>query len=76
MLEPLTRLVELVAGLAALCFFVSLAVYLFYGGNPSLRSSVCSIEPWLFLSVALIACSHACSEIVQLSIYHPKSRES
>jgi hypothetical protein len=34
MLEPITRLVELVAGLAALCFFVPLAVYLFYGGDP------------------------------------------
>jgi hypothetical protein len=34
MLEPLTRLVELTAGLIALCFFVPLGVYLFYSGNP------------------------------------------
>jgi hypothetical protein len=34
MLEPITRLVEVAAGLSALCFFVPLGVYLFYGGNP------------------------------------------
>jgi len=34
MLEPLTRLVEVAAGLAALSFVVPLGVYLFYGGNP------------------------------------------
>lgn len=34
MLEPITRLVEVAAGLAALCFFVPLGVYLYYGGNP------------------------------------------
>ena len=34
MLEPITRLIEVAAGLAALCFFVTLGVHLFYGGNP------------------------------------------
>lgn len=34
MLEPITRLIEVAAGLAALCFFVPLGVYLYYGGNP------------------------------------------
>jgi hypothetical protein len=37
MLEPITRLVEVAAGLAALCFFVPLAVQLFYRGNPPLK---------------------------------------
>ena len=34
MLEPITRLIEVVAGLTALCFFVVLGVHVFYGGNP------------------------------------------
>lgn len=34
MLEPITRLIEVVAGLSAFCFFVVLGVHLFYGGNP------------------------------------------
>jgi hypothetical protein len=34
MLGPITRLIEVAAELAALCFFVTLGVYLYYDGNP------------------------------------------
>jgi hypothetical protein len=34
MLEPITRLVEVAGVLVALCFFTTLGIYLFYGGNP------------------------------------------
>ena len=34
MLEPLTRLIEVVGAIVCLCGFTPLAVYLWYGGNP------------------------------------------